>query len=170
MVGVISQVENGCQVVANSLLVLAPHKTLHGTISFLIQRTRLAANVGKTRAVKNKMPLIPQRPGLAHSAETEMPGDGWSSKPTLFRWQSMRPHAELHQQLQPGNGHEKLKVRHSRLLTGAQKPCKVPVCAKLGPHGGSCSWGDMQTTPNLLELTLHVCLEPEGVQACNARR
>ena len=51
-------------------------KTLHGTISFLMQRTKLAANVGKLRAVKNKMPLIPQRPGLAQSAAAEMPGDG----------------------------------------------------------------------------------------------
>ena len=113
MVGVISQVENGCQAVANSLLVLVPYKTLHGTISFLIQRTKLAANVGKTRAVKNKMPLIPQRPGLAQSAAAEMPGDGWSCKPTSFNWQSMRPHAELHQQLQSGNEHWNFKIWHS---------------------------------------------------------
>ena len=92
MVGIISQVENGCQAVANSLLVLMPHKTLHGTISILIQRTKSAANVGKMRAVKNKMPFIPQCPGLAQSAAAEMPGDGWPSKPTLFHWQSMRPH------------------------------------------------------------------------------
>ena len=42
-------------------------------------------------------------------------------------------------------------------LTGAQKPSKV--CAELGPLGGSCSWGDMQTTPNLFELTLRVSRE-----------
>ena len=90
---------------ANSFLVLVPQKTPHGTISFLIvsmiQQTKLAANVGKMRAVKNKMPLIyliPQRPGLAQSAAAEMPGDGWSCKPTLLNGQSMRPHAELHQQ------------------------------------------------------------------------
>ena len=28
----------------------------------------------------------------------------------------------------------------------------------------------MQTNPNLAELTLHVCLKPEGVQACYARK
>ena len=80
----------------------------------------------------------------------------------------MRPHAELHQQLQPENWHWNIKVRHSLLLTGAQKPRKVR--AELGPLGGSCPRGDMQTTPNTFELTLHVCLKPEGVQACNDRR
>ena len=34
MVGVSSQVENGCQAVAERLLVFVPHKTLHDTISF----------------------------------------------------------------------------------------------------------------------------------------
>ena len=80
----------------------------------------------------------------------------------------MRPHAELHEQLQPGNAHWDLKVRHSLQLTGAQKPRKVR--AELGPLGGSCSQGDMQTTPNTFELTLHVGLKPEGVQACVAKR
>ena len=80
----------------------------------------------------------------------------------------MRPHAELHQQPQSGNGHWNLKIWHSLQMTRAQKPSKV--CAELGPLGGSCSWGDMQTTPNLFELTLHFRLKPEGVQACNARR
>ena len=114
-------------------------------------------------AVKNKMPLIPQRPGLAQSAAAEMPGDGWFCKPTLFNWQSMRPHAELHLQPQFGNGHWNLKIWHSLQLTGAQKSSKV--CAELGPLGGSCSWGDMQTTPNypnLFEMTLLVRLKPDG--------
>ena len=42
---------------ADSFLVLVPHKTLHGTISILIQRPKLATNVGKMGAVKNKMPF-----------------------------------------------------------------------------------------------------------------
>ena len=85
--------------------------------------------MGKMGALKNKMPFIPQCPDLAQSASAEMLGDGWSSKVTLFYWQSMRPHAELHQQLQPGNGHWNLKVCHSFQLTGANGPCKV--CAEL---------------------------------------
>ena len=108
-----------------------------------------------------KMPFIPQCPGLTQSAAAEMPGDGWSSKPTLFNQQSMRPHAELHQQPQPGNGHWNLKVWHSLQLTGAQNPCKV--CAELGPFGGSRPWGRMQTAPSLAELTFHVCLKHEEV-------
>ena len=66
---------------ANSFLVLVPHKTLHGTISILIQRPKLATNVDKMGAVKNKMPFIPQCPGPAQSAAAEMPGDGRFSKP-----------------------------------------------------------------------------------------
>ena len=69
---------------ADSFLVLVPHKTLHGTISILIQRPKLATNVGKMGAVKNKMPFIPQCPGPAQSAAAEMPGDGRFTKPTLF--------------------------------------------------------------------------------------
>ena len=84
---------------------------------------------GQNGAVKNEMPLIPQCPGLAHSAAAEMTGDGWSSKPTLFHWQSMRPHAELHKQLQFGNGHWNLKVWHSFQLTGAQKPLTAVLLA-----------------------------------------
>ena len=61
---------------ANSFLVLVPHKTLHGTISILVQRPKLATNAGKMGAVKNKMFLIPQRPGPAQSTAAEMPGDG----------------------------------------------------------------------------------------------
>ena len=128
---------------ADSFLVLVPHKTLHGTISILIQRPKLATNVGKMGAVKNKMPFIPKCPSPAQSAAAEMPGDGRFSKPTLFHRQGMRPHAELHQQPYPGNGHWKLKVRHSFQLTGTHKPCKV--CAEFCPFGGSCSWGHMQS-------------------------
>ena len=39
---------------ADSFLVLVPHKTLHGTISILIQRPKLATNVGKMGAVKSR--------------------------------------------------------------------------------------------------------------------
>ena len=86
---------------ADRLRAFAPHKTLHGTISILTQCTKLAANVGKVGTVKFEMPLafIPQCP--AAGLRMEMPGDGWSSKPiaTLLYRQSMRSHAELHQQL-----------------------------------------------------------------------
>ena len=119
---------------ADSFLVLVPHKTLHGTIS-LIQRPKLATNVCKMGAVKNKMPFIPRCPGPAQSTAVEMPGDGRFSKPTLFHRRGMRPYAELHQQLYSGNGHWKLEVRHSFQLTGTQKPCKV--CAEVCPLIGS---------------------------------
>ena len=80
---------------ANSFLVLVPHKTLHGTISILIQRPKLATNVGKMGAVKNKMPFIPQCPGPSQSTAAEMPGDGRFSKPTLLHRQGMVNTEEL---------------------------------------------------------------------------
>ena len=73
MVGVISLVENGHEGMANSFLVLVLHKTLHGTISILLERPKLAANVGNMGPVKNKVPSITQRPGPAQSAAAEMP-------------------------------------------------------------------------------------------------
>ena len=42
--------------------------------------TKLAANVGKQGAVKNKMPFISQCLGLAQSAAAQMPGDCWPSR------------------------------------------------------------------------------------------
>ena len=124
--------------------------------------------MGKLRAVKPKMPLIPQCPGLAQGAALEMRGVGWSCKPTLFNWQSMQPPRGIASAAAGLEMGMDLKIWHSLQLTGTQKPSKV--YAELGPLEGSCSWGDMQTTPNLLELTLHVRLKPEGAQACNARK
>ena len=65
----------------------------------------------------------------------ELPGDERSSKPALLHRQSMGPHAELHQQLQPGNGHRNIKIWHSFQLSGAAKPCRT--CAMLGPFDWS---------------------------------
>ena len=160
---------------ANSFLVLVPHKTLHGTISILIQQPKLATNVGKMGAVKNKMPFIPQCPGPAQSTAAEMPGDGRFSKLTLFHRQGMRPHAELHQQLYPGNGHWKLKVRYSFQLTGTQKPCKV--CAELLPflrelflgthadHPKPCR-ADPSCSPETRESSGQLCQKTKTARPC----
>ena len=75
--------------------------------------------------------LLASNDGLAQRAAAEMPGDGWSCKPTLFNWQSMRPHAELHQQPQSGNGHWNLKLWRSLQLAGAQKPSKFKYVQSL---------------------------------------
>ena len=66
----------------------------------------------------------------------------------------MRPHAELHQQLYSGNGHWKLKVRHSFQLTGTQKPFKI--CAELCPSLSLCGqetspWSAATSVPALIE-------------------
>ena len=63
---------------ADSFLVLVPHKTLHGTISILIQRPELATNVGKTGAVKNKLPFRTLRRATGTNS-MEVGYNGWES-------------------------------------------------------------------------------------------
>ena len=58
----------------------------------------------------------------------------------------MRPHAELHGQLQPVKG--KLKDMHSLQVSGAQKPCKL--CAELGPFQGGLFLGIHADHPQTL--------------------
>ena len=69
MVGVISQVENGCQAVADSLLVFVPHKTLHETISILVQlrlpRHRRVCKLCHTRALGDERQMLLECPALA---------------------------------------------------------------------------------------------------------
>ena len=68
----------------------------------------------------------------------------------------MRPHAELHQHLQPGNGHRSLKVRHSLQLTVAQKPRKIRA------HGHGSTVLAVRVT---LCKSLGFCVDHRGDQA-----
>ena len=77
----------------------------------------------------------PMLQSLTKCSGTDAGGMASLASLSLCHWQSMRPHAELHQQLYPGDRDWILKVWHSFELTGAQKPCRI--CAQLGPLGGS---------------------------------
>ena len=74
-----------------------PKEQLHGSISIIKQRLELAANMGKMRAIKHQMPLIPWSPSVTECASTQMPRDSWPSKPALLYWKRVGPHAKLHQ-------------------------------------------------------------------------
>ena len=50
--------QNGCEAMANSLLVLMPHEQTHGAFSILKQIGILSPDGTKARAVKNVMKLI----------------------------------------------------------------------------------------------------------------
>ena len=101
---------------ADSFLVLVPHKTLHGTISILIQRPKLATNVRKMGAVKNKMPFIPRKsralqehvPLITQSSSvtepTHTPVARQARMAALLNWQQMRPHAKSQNPLQLCSG------------------------------------------------------------------
>ena len=54
--------------------------------------------------IGDKVPFISQCLAIGQSAEAQMPGDDWPSKPTLFHWQSMRPHCISSCRLEIGTG------------------------------------------------------------------
>ena len=76
MVGVISQVENGCQAVANSLLVLVPHKTLHEQDVFQSLRH---CRVGSVHGLPGDVPMTSSLQGL--TAPPEPAGARRSTRP-----------------------------------------------------------------------------------------
>ena len=151
---------------ANSFLVLVPHKTLRGTISILI-RPKLATNVGKMRAVKNKMPFIPQCPGSAQVQRRRCRGTAGLGKPTLFHRQGMRPHAELHSAAVPWKW--ALEAQSKAQFSADWDAETMQICAELCLFEG-VFLGTHADHPSPAELTFHVRLEPNGVEAGYARR
>ena len=57
----LDHLQNGCEAMANSLLVLMPHAQTHGAFSILKQIGILSPDGTKARAVKNVMKLIANR-------------------------------------------------------------------------------------------------------------
>ena len=80
-------------------------------------------------------------PGSRTSCSSADAGEWLIEQGNFFPLQSMhmRPHAESHQLLQPGNGHWKLKVWHSSQLTGPGHRNLAEYVQS--PLGGSDSWG-----------------------------
>ena len=123
-----------------------PKEQLHGSISIIKQRLELAANMGKMRAIKHQMPLIPWSPSVTECASTQMPRDSWPSKPALLYWKRVGPHAKLHQQPKPGDWHGNLIVGLKRELTGTKKPCKDDMCTAW-PRWKEQSWETHASLP-----------------------
>ena len=55
----LGHLQNGCEAMANSLLVPMPHELTHGAFSILKQIGILSPDGTKARAVKNVMKLMP---------------------------------------------------------------------------------------------------------------
>ena len=49
-----------------------PHETLHGTVSILVERPKVAVDVGKMGAINNEIPFIFRRLGVAQSAAAQI--------------------------------------------------------------------------------------------------
>ena len=92
---------NGCEAMANSLLVLMPHEQTHGAISILKQIGILSPDGTKARAAKNVMKLIANSLSVAKGAPTEMAGEARPQKPALLNRQRTLPQPKLHQGPKP---------------------------------------------------------------------
>ena len=85
----LGHLQNGCEAMANSLLVLMPHEQTHGAFSILKQIGILSPDGTKARAVKNVMKLIANSLSVAKVAPTEMAGEAGPNKPALLNRQRM---------------------------------------------------------------------------------
>ena len=85
----LGHMQNGCEAMANSLLVLMPHEQTHGAVSILKQIGILSPDGTKARAVKHVMKLIANSLSVAKVAPTEIAGEAGPHKPALFNRQRM---------------------------------------------------------------------------------
>ena len=85
----LGHLQNGCEAMANSLLVLMPHEQTHGAFSILKQIGILSPDGTKARAVKNVMKHIANSLSVAKVAPTEMAGEAGPNKPALLNRQRM---------------------------------------------------------------------------------
>ena len=69
--------QNGCEAMADSLLVFVPHEQAHGACSILKEVGILSPDGIIARAVKNVMKLIANSPGAAKVAPAEDGEGGW---------------------------------------------------------------------------------------------
>ena len=73
----LDRLQNGCEAMADSLLVLMPHEQTHGAFSILKQIGILSPDGTKARAVKNVMKLIAN---TLSAAKGRTDGDGGGGK------------------------------------------------------------------------------------------
>ena len=84
----LGHLQNGCEAMANSLLVLMPHEQTHGAFSILKQIGILSPDGTKARAVKNVMKLIANSLSVAKEGRKESLQHPW--QPTrLNGWNSV---------------------------------------------------------------------------------
>ena len=85
----LGHLQNGCEAMADSLLVFVPHEHTHRASSILKQIGILSPDGTKARAVKNVMKLIANSLSVAKVAPTEMAGEAGPNKPALLNGQRM---------------------------------------------------------------------------------
>ena len=83
----LGHVQNGCEAMADSLLVFVPHEQAHGACSILAEVGILSPDGTKARAVKNLMKLIANSPGAAKVAPAKMTREAGPDKRALLNGQ-----------------------------------------------------------------------------------
>ena len=76
----LGHLQNGCEAMADSLLVLLPHEQAHGTCGILKEVGILSPDGIKARAVKIVMKLIANSPGAAKVALAKMAREDGSER------------------------------------------------------------------------------------------
>ena len=71
----LGHLQNGCEAMADSLLIFMQHEQTHRAYSILKQTGILSPDGTKARAVKNIMKLIANSQSVAEVAPTEMAGE-----------------------------------------------------------------------------------------------
>ena len=83
----LGHLQNGCEAMADSLLVSVPHEQTHRASSILKQIGILSPDGSKARAVENVVKLITNSSSAAKAAPTEMAREGGSNKSALLNRQ-----------------------------------------------------------------------------------
>ena len=85
----LGQFQNGCEAMADSLLIFVLHGQAHRALSILKQVGILSPDIPEVRAVTNVMKFIANSPSAAEVAVMEMAREAGPDKSALLNWQCM---------------------------------------------------------------------------------
>ena len=85
----LGHLQNGCEAMADRLLVFVPNEQAHGTCSILKEAGILSPDGIKARAVKKVMKLIANSRGAAKVAPAKMAREAGPDIPALLNGQRM---------------------------------------------------------------------------------
>ena len=160
----LSPIENGCETMANSLLVPMPNKQAPTALSILQQGRKLTPDGTEVGALKHVV-LIANSLSAAKIAPAKVAWKARPGRPALLHRQSMRTNPELNQCPEPGDAHGQLIVRLTMTFARAANP-NDDMCIAWPPRKEQ-SWethASLPTPSTGLEpscSTSHGCPKPQ---------